>query len=148
VKKRTDSRAKGARGEREAAAYLRSLGFEVSRMGRNGYSDADLDCRECHVLSRIHIEVKHNEKFDLHAQLLQDACEQAAEGAGIALWDDGIGYDVGGKSKPWAVLWKRNRIPWRLTFWTGMPGVLVTVTGDERVKVSLLWLSEQNGGAS
>jgi hypothetical protein len=144
--KRKDSREKGARGEREAARYLtETLGFLASRMGRNGYSDEDLRCRDCPVLSKVWIEVKRDESFDLHRQSLEDACEQAAEGAGVAVVIDGVGIDVG-TTKPWAVLWRRNRSPWRLTFVAAQPPLLVTVTGDDRIRESLKWLAGTGGG--
>jgi hypothetical protein len=129
--KRTNSRQKGARGERAAAAYLTTLGFVAARMGRNGYSAEDLDCRECPVLSRVHIEVKHDESFSIQGKALDDAVEQAMEGAGTI--------------KPYAVLWKRNRHPWVLTFHAGVPPVRVNVTGDARVRASLIWLANASG---
>lgn len=141
---RKNSRAKGASGEREAGKYLTSLGFVASRMGRNGYSAEDLDCRDCPVLRRLHIEVKRDESFDLHTAGLGAAVKQARRDAGT--------YTVmhcqdqpREHKKPVCVLWRRNRIPWRLTFHAGSPGLLVTVTGDERIKEALKWLADTAG---
>jgi hypothetical protein len=144
--KRKNSRAKGAQGEREAAKYLTSLGFKAGRMGRNGYSAEDLDCRECDTLSKVHIEVKRNETFTLQSAALMDACEQAMYGAGPNPKADILKDHPSTFIKPWAVLWKRNRQPWMLTFHAGSPPLLVTVTGDDRIRESLKWLAGTGGG--
>lgn len=64
----TNSRQKGARGERELASKLREHGFEARRgvqySGANG--DADVV-----GLPGIHIEVKRVERFSLYDALAQ-----------------------------------------------------------------------------
>lgn len=51
----TNSRRKGANGEREAAkAITRALGVNASRMGRNGRTAEDID----HVIPGVWVEVK------------------------------------------------------------------------------------------
>jgi Holliday junction resolvase len=64
----TNSRQKGARGERELASKLREHGFEARRgvqySGANG--DADVV-----GLPGVHIEVKRVERFDLYGSLSQ-----------------------------------------------------------------------------
>jgi hypothetical protein len=158
--KRTNSRAKGAQGEREAAKYLTSLGFKAGRMGRNGYSAADLDCAECPTLSRVHVEVKRNESFDLHTKALDDACVQAQEaicfnGKRPQVFDDNDAQRythpkhatvITMNGRTWAVLWRRNNRPWNLTFVATQPPLLVTVTGDDRIREALRFLAGQGEG--
>lgn len=128
----TNSRQKGARGERAAAAYLTSLGFPCKRMGRNGYSDCDLKGVE-EFLPNLHIEVKFGVNgMDIGTKLLERAFDQAA----------------GAVPRPYAggmkavVLWKPTHKPWRLTWSVG--SFLVTTCGDEAIK---WWLRELNGDA-
>ena len=116
-----NSRAKGARIERDAAKFLSSLGFSAERNGRNGYSADDL---RCPALASIHIEVKGNEQIDIWTDALEKAYRQA--------WDNA-------KGRTPVVLWKRRRRDWCLTCVTG--GVLVTTVGGERIKQVLIGIS-------
>ena len=116
-----NSRAKGARIEREAAKFLSSLGFSAERNGRNGYSADDL---RCPALAGVHIEVKGDESIDIWTKPLEDAYAQARDNAG---------------DRVPVVLWKRRRRDWCLTWVTG--GVLVTTVGGERIKQVLIGIS-------
>lgn len=117
----THSRNKGTRGERAAAAYLTSIGFPCKRMGRNGYSDADLKgLEEC--LPNVHVEVKFGvQGLDMHTSSLRAAWEQAA--AQVMSMGVMADHEVA------TVLWKPTRRPWRLTY-MGTHG-LEHVTGDD-----------------
>ena len=116
-----NSRAKGARIEREAAKFLSSLGFAAERNGRNGYSADDL---RCPALAGVHVEVKGDESIDIWTKTLDDAYAQARDNAG---------------DRVPVVLWKRRRRDWCLTWVTG--GVLVTTVGADRIKEVLIALS-------
>lgn len=113
------SRSKGARGEREAAAFLKSLGFTAERNGRNGYSADDLIVEE---LPNVHIEVKRDESIDVGTKALDDALAQAEANA---------------VDRVAAVLWRKNRARWRLTY-RGDHRFLVTCVAN---KVTMCWLN-------
>lgn len=135
-----NSRAKGARGELEAAKYLTKIGFPCGRMGRNGYSDADLKGLE-KCLPKVHIEVKFGVRgMDVGTKLLEAAWEQAASGAGW--WNETPGAEWermhSGSPEP-IVLWKPPRKPWRLTWHNGFG--LVTICGDTDIRAMLLELN-------
>ena len=117
-----NSRAKGARIEREAAKFLSSLGFSAERNGRNGYSADDL---RCPMLANVHIEVKGYEAIDIWAMKLDAAYQQAKDNA---------------NGRVPVVLWKRKRRDWCLT-WCGAYGVLMTTVGGERIREVLIGLS-------
>ncbi len=77
-KRRVDSRAKGARGERELAAFLQLHGFEARRGQQNcGGSDSP-DVK--HDIPGLHIECKRTETLSLYP-----AMAQAVKDAGVAL---------------------------------------------------------------
>ena len=116
-----NSRAKGARIERDAAKFLCELGFAAERNGRNGYSADDL---RCPALAGVHIEVKGDESIDIWTKPLDDAYAQAKDNA---------------NGRVPVVLWKRRRRDWCLTWVTG--GVLVTTVGGERIKAALIGIS-------
>ncbi len=117
-------RDKGARGEREGAKYLRSLGFAAERAARNGVDEGeDIIWRGNEHVS---IEVKRNEKMRDHGALMDAAVAQAQERGDV-----------------WCVLWRVNRGKWHLTFNAGAPGVRVTVCGDARIQKVMLWLAER-----
>lgn len=65
-----NSRAKGARGERELAALLREHGYDAIRgqQFRGGKDSPDVICRE---LDGVHIECKRTERFRLYDSLAQ-----------------------------------------------------------------------------
>ena len=92
--RRTNSRAKGARGEREFAALLREHGFDARR-GQQFAGGADSPDVVSASLSWLHIEVKRVEHFNL-----AKACAQATRDAA---------------GKPWIVAHRRNRKPWFIT---------------------------------
>ena len=99
--KQINSKAKGKRVELEAAAYLRSLGFDVYRTSqhRGGVRAADLCGPEGATLP-VHIEVKGDRSIGLGTKALQDACGQAQKDS-HGQW--------------WCVLWHEHRRGWRLT---------------------------------
>lgn len=108
AKKRKNSRAKGACGERECAKFLTSIGFPCERMGRNGRTAEDLDCK---ALANLHIECKRNEDIDIGTEALTRAFAQAISDAP--------------KGKRPIVLWRRNGSrAWRMTYMSD--GVIVT----------------------
>ncbi len=126
---RINSRQKGKRIELEAAKFLSGLGF-TARRGQQFKGGADSPDLIVDELSRVHIEVKGVQGIDLGTKALLDAMMQAQ--------DDGHG-------KAWALLWKRNRSCWRLSFW--MPdidhdGAPIAVTSDvpEEMARVLRWL--------
>jgi Holliday junction resolvase len=121
------SRDKGTRGEREAAKYLRKLGFEAERNARNGISTDDLHLPG---LPNVCVEVKYGyAAMDLHTQSLRDAWEQAFN----TRMPDGRWPSSS------TVLWKPPRKPWRLTWMD--PHGLSTTTGDAEIKHKLLELN-------
>lgn len=119
----TNSRAKGARIEREAAALLTSLGYIADRNARNGKSTADLDLSRDPLLSRIHIEVKGDENMDLDGKFRDKTFAQAERDAA---------------GKPHAILWKKKRRPWVLTW---REGAMVLHSTDIKAAI------ERNGAA-
>lgn len=82
-------RAKGARGEREAAAALRGIGIAAERAARSGVTDGQ---DVLHALAGVSIEVKRTETLRL-----MPALEQAAR-----RHPDAVPL----------VLWRRNHGPW------------------------------------
>lgn len=103
-KKRTNSRAKGANGEREAAKFLRQYNLPdgtpvvARRMARNGQKGAaDIE----HNIPGVHFEVKRREGMDVGTKALEDACHQAAR------------YGV--TAQHCLVLWRNNRSRWRIS---------------------------------
>ncbi len=122
-KKRTNSRAKGANGEREAAKFLSQYNLPdgtpvvARRMARNGQKgQADLE----HNIPGLHIEVKRNEDIDVGTQALDRALQQG--------WDDSearLGHEP-------VVLWRRNGSRWRITSYTDtINSILATYDAHE-----------------
>lgn len=70
VKKRFNSRAKGATGERELAKYLTRKGYEASR-GQQKIGGEESPDVVCKPLKGLHWEVKRVEKLDLTGALAQ-----------------------------------------------------------------------------
>ena len=126
-----NSKRKGSRGEREAANYLKSIGFEDARRTQqyNGLGESDVVCPES--LPNVHIEVKYGydrRNFNLGTQLWLDACQQAADKS-----DDWL----------WCVLWRPKSVTyWRMTFYSNPHRVNVTVSGDFAIKESLAAMQE------
>lgn len=126
--KRINSCAKGKRIEREACAFLTSLGFPAERGARNGVkSGADVLCPS---LPNVRLEIKGVAGMDLGTKLLEDACNQAVA-------------DLPDLRMSWAVLWKPPRKDWRMTY-PCYRGAWPTVTGSSEIAAMLMWL---NGGA-
>lgn len=100
--KRINSKAKGDRGEREAAKYLARLGFEGARRSQQYNGRAGLADVVCPDLPDLHIEVKYLVTgMDFGTKLFREACQQAKRDA---------------KGKDWCVLWKRKGCrQWLLT---------------------------------
>ena len=119
-----NSRQKGKRVEREAAEFLRRLGFEGAKRGQQHSGSPDSPDVLAPGLA-VHLEVKGVEAIDLGLAAWHDAIKQAQGDAG---------------ERPWAVLWKRNRTAWRLT--CTHAGLLVTVTGDEQIRKALQTLHQ------
>lgn len=121
-KKRTNSRAKGANGEREAAKFLSQYNLPdgtpvvARRMARNGQKgQADLE----HNIPDVHLEVKRNEDIDIGTVALYKALQQATD-------DAPRGVSVG-------VLWRRNGSRWRIsgTFSRKHPALVCTADAHE-----------------
>ena len=74
-----NSRAKGARGEREWARYLRSLGYQEARRGQQ-FSGSPDSPDVAHGIPGTHPEVKRTERLNIH-----DAVQQAVEDAGASV---------------------------------------------------------------
>lgn len=108
---RVNSIRKGKHGEREAAKYLRSLGFDCRRGQQHAGGPESPDVVG---IPGIHIEVKFGVKgMDLGTMLHGDAISQSKREA-----DD---------DESWCVLWKRPHTrQWLLT--VGLDGFVTTTT--------------------
>ena len=71
----TNSRRKGAVGEREIAKYLREHGFNEARRGQQFKGGADSP--DVVGLTGFHIEVKRVERLDLNAAMEQSIRDSA-----------------------------------------------------------------------
>lgn len=122
-----NSRAKGAAGEREAAAYLNSLGFTARRSVQNGVTDG----RDIVVddLPFVYFEVKRDNGVSMETNALGQACEQAKLKA---------------RDGSWCVLWRRDRECWKLTFSDDKCG-LVTVHHASDIAACLKMLNTKGG---
>ncbi len=121
-----NSRAKGARAEREAAAWLNGLlpvGYEAVRAARIGVDGGEdvLIKDEQGRYANVRVEVKHRATMELATKALDEACEQAQADA---------------KGGVWCVLWRRDRRPWVLT--TEANGLRTTI--DQTADVGV-WLA-------
>ena len=97
-KKKINSRAKGARGEREVAQLLRSYGYEARR-GQQ-YSGSPDSPDVISSLEGFHIEVKRVEQFNLYKALEQ--CEKdRGEGEKSLIFHKKNG-------KPWTICMDAN----------------------------------------
>ena len=98
--KRINSRQKGARIERSAAAWLNSLGIKCERAARSGVHEGeDIIVRMDRPIS---IEVKGDQSVDIGTKALEYALVQATERCSQFCGA--------------FVLWKHNRGRWRMTF--------------------------------
>lgn len=116
------SNRKGKRGEREAAKYLRSLGFEAIRgQQRSGDEEADV---VSDFLPRVFFEVKFGypiSTFDMHLKAFSDACKKARMQA------EETGRDT------WCILWKpKGQGQWRLTM--GSMFGPITIASDDYIR--------------
>jgi hypothetical protein len=127
----THSQRKGSQGEREAAAFICSLGFDAVRSKGLGVEDGrDVIIRD---LPNVYLEVKRVESLDLGTKQLWDAWIQAYNKAIASL------ASVTGA----CVMWRPNgKRAWRLTFYDDKCG-FVTVFRDQDIKANLRRL---NGG--
>ena len=73
----TNSRRKGAVGEREIAKYLREHGFTDARRGQQFKGGADSP--DVVGLTGFHIEVKRVERLDLNAAMEQSVRDSAPD---------------------------------------------------------------------
>ena len=128
-KKKVSSVNKGKDGERAAAHYIRSLGFEGARRtaqhcGDSG--DADLVCDS---LPGLFIEVKFGyplSAFDSQTQLFRESCDKAIYQA----------------RRKWVILWKpRQHSQWRMAFY--LENMCVTVATDRDIRRHLSKHEEQ-----
>lgn len=130
MKKRINSRAKGARIEREAARFLTSLGFPCERAARNGVDGGEDLMLPDSLSHAVHIEVKGDESIDIGTRALADAMHQAFEACK-------------GTQRP-AVLWHRKRKGWRFS-WYDM-GVIVTVAGVQDINAVIDEIARRTEG--
>lgn len=119
------SKRKGQACEREAAIYLREIGFPSARRTQqyNGVGKSDVVADE---LPRVHIEVKGGiaRGFDIGTVSWAAACDQA--------------YEDSGCRPDWCVLWRKKCDPiWKLSFYDHARGLVVTVAGDTAINISL-----------
>ena len=117
--KKTNSRAKGCRGE---VAFAKELGYYGinARRGQQRYGDSGTP-DVVHDMPGVWFEVKFNEKMYACSRLLAEALEQAMNDAPPSLMP--------------VVAWRRSRDRWKATFLfevytTGMPPTQVPVTMD------------------
>jgi Holliday junction resolvase len=119
-----NSRAKGKVIERQAAAFLRELGFtDAERTAQNCGKDGTADVRCSETLSHVHIEIKGDERIDLGTVDLERAFRQASD-------------DCAEDSIP-VVLWRRKRTCWRLTFALPAPLTIATIHRPEDIAYAL-----------
>jgi Holliday junction resolvase len=126
-----NSRQKGKRGERLAAAYLTSLGFPARRGVQYARSANSPDVL-VENLPGVHIEVKNTATIDLGTVELDEAIAQAET-------------DAGAEKEP-VVLWRRTRAAWRLTWLES--GVQLTTTGDAEIAATLRRLNSPSPNGS
>lgn len=125
-----DSNAKGKRGEREFAKWVRDTFDLDAERNAQQYKGGGSGNPDVFVpgLDYIHFEVKRNEQIGIGTKLLADAMEQATNDADILV--------------P-VVVWRRSRQPW---MWTqrieqriGCPGTgaLWTATAEDAIRAAL-----------
>jgi len=126
MKKRINSRQKGARIEREAAKFLTSLGYLTTRAARNGV-DGAADLVLPPTLSGVHVEVKGDESIDIGTDALYKALCQSSEA--------GVG------TQSTCVLWHRKHRGWRLS-WFDNDMHCLTVAHPSEIKAYLHKLNQ------
>lgn len=122
------SRRKGGRGEREAAKFLIEIGFAAAYRTRQRHGSKDSPDITCGDLPNVLIEVKYREAVKMGSAALGDAMRKAASEA---------------KGGAYAVLWRANREPWKLTFVASKPALEVTVCGGTEIRHALLFLNQR-----
>lgn len=126
--KRVNSKAKGARGERELVKYLKSLGFEDAKRTQqyNGLGRGDVECPD--TLPGLNVECKFgypSHQFDMGSALFHDACAQAERDS------------MDGR---WVMMWKpKGGQRWRITY--RQDDFLPTLTGDTAIKSTLEYVA-------
>jgi len=100
AKKKTNSRAKGCRGEVEFAKELGFFGINARR-GQQSYGSS-ITPDVIHDMPGVWFEVKFNEKMYACSRLLDEALEQAMN-------------DAPKQMMP-VVVWRRSRDRWKATF--------------------------------
>lgn len=122
-----NSRQKGCRGEREAAKYLKSLGFHDARRTQQfcGTSDSsDVVCDE--TLVRVFFEIKFcyaRGAFDLGTSEWKAAIQKCEATCG---------------EKVWVILWRPPKGKWRITLAEECGPA--TYIGDDVIKRRLMRL--------
>lgn len=123
-----NSRAKGARGERAAAAYINTVlpdGYVAERAARSGVRGGeDVLIYATGGISRrmlpITVEVKHRREMGLRTKALDRACEQAAR-----------------SGRTWGLLWRGHRegpTKWKFTVGDSVKH-RCTLDTDESIRV-------------
>ena len=116
----TNSRQKGARGERYVAAMLTRLGYPATRAARIGVRGGeDISCPS--LFGIVHFECKFTETIGLDTMELLRAVEQSANAR--------PGPDV----RP-CVIWKNNRGPICLTYQVDDSQVWPTIAGEGDIR--------------
>ena len=100
LKRMTNSRAKGCRGEIEFAKELGFYGINAIRGQQKYGSSTTPDV--VHNLPAVHFEVKRNEKMAVGSKLLEQALEQALGDCA--------------PDRMACVVWKKSRGRWQATF--------------------------------
>ena len=115
---------KGKRVERQAAAFLRGLGFDARR-GQQHAGGADSPDVAVADLPGVHFQIKGVASMDLGTVALTSALAQATRDAG--------------PDKLPVCLWRPLRKPWRLS-WIEH-GNETTTTGDDAIRATLARLN-------
>lgn len=138
--KRINGCQKGKRGERTAAAYLNSLGFNAERSARNGVKG----CHDLivHDLPNVSIECKYGvQGLDIGTKAMEDVIGQAIADSCIKYGGTSEATSVVVReARAWAVIWQPSRKCWRLTYFAHPCGI-VTQTGDVNIKAALTRLN-------
>lgn len=119
-----NSRAKGCVGEREAATFLRGIGF-TARRGQQFAGGPDSPDVIVEELPSVHFEVKRDARVCFERNEFELAWQQAIEDA---------------RGRAVALLWRGNNQVWRLTFAATSPALRLTAHGDGDIRHALLWL--------
>lgn len=124
----TNSRQKGKRGERQAAIYLKEIGFPDARRRQQsqGWAAGEVECIDS--LPNVHFEIKagYQKGLGVGLDLLTKACAQAFADC---------------HRREWCVLWREHGVTaWKLTYASANGIGNCTVSGDEVIAETLRWL--------